>query len=173
MNVQINSSMQPKLMYIYLNGWWLEFVANASRMKYCSICAVVSHTVPRIYPQMHGCTWPAAGWEWRKKKPLNAAVFMWSFFLLLLEEDLRIGGWTTIRDAYFFFPFIYLFVFVRGWHLKNAKCSQPINEQQNSRYAKRLPPAAEQKKQTNKNCQIYIDGFVVWAAAVVHEHHIA
>lgn len=87
-----------------------------------------------------------SGLRMKKKKPLNAAVFMWSFFLLLLEEDLRIGGWTTIRDAYFFFPFIYLFVFVRGWHLKNAKCSQPINEQQNSRYAKRLPPAAEQKK---------------------------
>lgn len=115
MNVQINSSMQPKLMYIYLNGWWLEFVANASRMKYCSICAVVSHTVPRIYPQMHGCTWPAAGWEWRKKSHLMRRYLCGHFSCYYWRKicALAAGRQFTMR-IFFFHSFIYLSSFVDG-----------------------------------------------------------
>lgn len=113
MNVQINSSMQPKLMYIYLNGWWLEFVANASRMKYCSICAVVSNTVPRIYPQMHGCTWPAAGWEWKSHLMRRYLCGHFSCYYWRKICASAAGRQFAMR-IFFFHSFIYLSSFVDG-----------------------------------------------------------
>lgn len=170
MNVQINSSMQPKLMYIYLNGWWLEFVANASRMKYCSICAVVSHTVPRIYPQMHGCTWPAAGWEWKSHLMRRYLCGHFSCYYWRKICALAAGRQFAMR---IFFS-IHLFICLRSW-MALKECEMQPTDKWTTKQQIREEAAAccRAKKQTNKNCQIYIDGFVVWAAAVVHEHHIA